>query len=143
MSRTANAGPVTTEVSSSGKQISSIIRQSNARSARDEDSDDEPDATPETMPLHSEAEFRRAYKIRSDDEIHSRMLHQQRTARKRKLERDFSTSFVARHGEWLAEAVTLLGDRMPILRWLPKYQWRTMLRADLVSGIIIGIMLVP
>lgn len=42
-----------------------------------------------------------------------------------------------------ARAKNLLLDSIPILKWLPKYQIKDWLLGDLMSGLIVGILLVP
>lgn len=42
-----------------------------------------------------------------------------------------------------ARAKALLLDSVPILKWLPKYQVKDWLLGDMMSGLIVGILLVP
>lgn len=42
-----------------------------------------------------------------------------------------------------ARAKALLLDSVPILKWLPKYQIKDWLLGDMMSGLIVGILLVP
>lgn len=42
-----------------------------------------------------------------------------------------------------ARAKNLLLDSVPILKWLPKYQIKDWILGDLMSGLIVGILLVP
>lgn len=42
-----------------------------------------------------------------------------------------------------ARAKSLLLDSVPILKWLPKYQIKDWLLGDVMSGLIVGILLVP
>ncbi|KAM6977883.1 sulfate transporter [Aplochiton taeniatus] len=58
-----------------------------------------------------------------------------RTAASRRLRKHCSCS--------AQRAKELLLDSVPILRWLPRYQLRDWLLGDLMSGLIVGILLVP
>lgn len=42
-----------------------------------------------------------------------------------------------------ARAKALLLDSVPILKWLPKYQFKDWILGDMMSGLIVGILLVP
>lgn len=42
-----------------------------------------------------------------------------------------------------ARAKALLLDSVPVLKWLPKYQIKEWLLGDMMSGLIVGILLVP
>lgn len=42
-----------------------------------------------------------------------------------------------------AKAKDLLVDLFPIIRWFPKYKWKKWILGDIMSGLVVGILIVP
>lgn len=44
-----------------------------------------------------------------------------------------------RRAQWLA----FLAARMPVIAWLPSYEWRAWLLDDLLGGLMVSVMCIP
>lgn len=82
------------------------------------------------------------------DGSHNYALHMPLTLEEWEHERETLSAQLRRRAKRLcsctpARAKALLLDSVPILRWLPRYRAREWLLGDMMSGLIVGILLVP